>query len=68
MLFQHPSILNTLPLNFLYSCINHVYKGANYNQKVTLHPKYELFESQDWGLYLKVTKVLRLRIQNDAFL
>jgi hypothetical protein len=44
MLFQHPSILNTLPLNFLYSCINHVYKGANYNQKVTLHPKYELFE------------------------
>ncbi|EAA7804899.1 hypothetical protein C2303_26730, partial [Salmonella enterica subsp. enterica serovar Heidelberg] len=52
MLFQHPSILNTLPLNFLYSCINHVYKGANYNQKVTLHPKYELFESQDWGLYL----------------
>ena len=52
MLFQHPSILNTLPLNFLYSCINYVYKGANYNQKVTLHPKYELFESQDWGLYL----------------
>ncbi|MES3687997.1 hypothetical protein, partial [Enterobacter cloacae] len=50
----HGDVLMWLMKTLLTSgCTNQRGAGqANYNQKVTLHPKYELFESQDWGLYL----------------